>query len=119
MEIDKKKIGVIGYWIGKTVLHSPHIEATHPNVIIVIPPDNSFMVNDKRYTKRPEKPIKGGFANMMIRQYTKQYFRDEFTYSDDSFIIEQYRLIQGKKCRLSKSRRDKIENEFNRRFQSI
>lgn len=116
--MEKKKILIAGAgYVGKTIL-SQAIEH-RLDAVIVMHPDDSFTIKDKRYTKRPEKPIKGGFANMMIRQYTKQYFRDEFTYSDDSFIIEQYRLIQGKKCRLSKSRRDKIENEFNRRFQSI
>ncbi len=116
--MEEKKIAIIGAGhIGKTVL-SQAIEH-RLDAVIVIPPDNSFAVINKRYTKRPEKPIKGGLANMMIRQYTGQYFRHKFTHSDDSFIIEQYRLIQGKKCKLSKSRRYKIEKEFNRRFQLI
>ena len=121
MEVDPKKIAIIGHCdVGKNVLpYTPpaHILGNHIDAIIVLPPDNSFMVKDKRYNKLPGKPIKGGFANMMIRQYTNQYFRHEFTYSDNSFIIDQFRLIQDKKCQLSKSRRDKIETEFNRRFE--
>ena len=116
--MEEKKIAIIGAGnIGKTVL-SQAIEHGL-DAIIVVPPDNSFTVNDKRYTKRPDKPIHRGLGKMLIRQYTEQYFRHEFTYSDDSFIIEQYVLIQGKKCRLSKSKRDKIEKEFNQRFQLI
>ena len=118
MKIDKKKVAVIGHCdVGRTTLH--HLKNESVGAIIVIPDDNSFIVKDKRYTKRPRKPIKGGFANMMIRQYTEQYFRHEFTYSDDSFIIEQYKLIQDKKCNLSSSKRKKIISEFNRRFELI
>ena len=116
--MEERKILIIGdSFAGKSVL-SKAIEHGL-DAVIVTHTDDGFNINDKRYTKRPEKPIKGGLANLMIRQYTEQYFKHEFTYSADSFIIEQYRLIQGKKCKLSKSRRDKIEKEFNRRFQLI
>ena len=118
MEVDPKKYAIIGYCgAGMTVLH--HVLKNRTDTLIVLPPDNSFIVKDKRYTKRPEKPIKGGLANALIRDYVADHFRHEFTYSDDSFIIDQYRLIQDRKCKLSKSRRDKIETEFNRRFEVI
>ena len=116
--MEEKKILIVGAGnVGKKVLSQAIKHRL--DAVIVMPPDDSFTVKDKRYTKRPNKPHNNGFMHNLLKGTYKQYFANEFTYLEDSYIIYEYRLTQDKKCNLSSSKRKKIVSEFNRRFELI
>ena len=124
IEIKDKKIGIIGCTgHGKATLSEVIAKSLDlPNVIIVgagNPHHHEFIINSVWYEKIPDRKIHGGFDKTLINNIVDGYFRNEFTDSDDSYIIDQFRLIKAKQCCLSKSKRDKIESEFNKRFRSI
>lgn len=88
------------------------------NKIVVV--DESFEVNGVRYVskKQPKRnqitaPL--FFSLLMLPTSVNTYF-DKW---DGKDIIEEYQLIQQKKSKLPKAKRDWVANKFHKHFQEL
>ena len=98
--------------------HSPTLELAKDLGITIVEQKPEFIINGIGYVRIYQKPHSANLLNLLIIGEMFGGVKTKPNFSLDNCISE-FKLIQEKKSKLSRSQRDAIVNQFNRNFKPL